>query len=85
MENWWISWQMSKIKQKDLLQEAERFRLFQNGSRRLDRPGRKMHKSQARTQPLLVALRFNLGQRLIDWGTFLSQHQAVTRGNGVQP
>lgn len=83
MEHWWIVWQMSKIKQKELLQEAARFRLLQNAGRRLDGSGRKMHQSRARSQPLLVALRCNLGQRLIDWGTLLRQHQTLTRVDGV--
>ena len=64
MEHLWIGWQLSKLKQKELLQEAARFRLLQNGSRRL---------------PVWVALRCKLGRRLIDWGTFLSRHQALTR------
>ena len=73
MENWWVGWQMSKIKQKELLQEAERFRLFQEAGRSLNRHGSNAHQPRARSQPLFAALRCNLGQRLIDWGTFLKQ------------
>lgn len=73
MEHWWVGLQMSKIKQIELLQEAERFRLFQDAGRSLHRYGRKAHQPRARSQPLFTALRCNLGQRLIDWGTFLKQ------------
>lgn len=84
MENWWIGWQMSKIKQKELLQDAERSRLLQNAGRRLPRSGGNIRKSRARLQPVLATLRCNLGQRLIDWGTFLIRNQALHRVNGAQ-
>jgi hypothetical protein len=84
MEHWWIGWQMSKIKQKEMLREATRFRLLQNGSGRFDRSRRKLHQSPARRQPLMAALRCNLGQRLIDWGTSLKQHRSLTHIDGVR-
>ncbi|UCF95832.1 MAG: hypothetical protein JSV89_11665 [Spirochaetaceae bacterium] len=73
MEHWWIGWQMSKIKQGELLQEAERFRVLQNGLSRLDSCRGKTHQSEARHLALLASLRKNLGQRLVDWGTLLKQ------------
>jgi hypothetical protein len=84
MEHWWIVWQMSKIKQKELLQEAARFRLLQSDSRRSDRSRQRVRPSRARSQPLLLALRRNLGRRLIDWGTLLCQYQALHRVDGAQ-
>jgi hypothetical protein len=50
MEHWWIALQMSKIKQKELLEEAARFRLLQNASGRLDKSRGKVHQSPARPQ-----------------------------------
>jgi hypothetical protein len=50
MEHWWISWQMSKIKQKELLREAARFRLLQDGRGRSDRSRNKGYQAKARRQ-----------------------------------
>lgn len=50
MEHWWIGWQMAKIKQKELLEEAARFRLLQNASGRLDKSRGKVHQSSTRPQ-----------------------------------
>jgi hypothetical protein len=83
MEHWWIGWQMSKIKQKELLQEAARVRLLQNDSGRVKKSRRRVHQSRARPQNLLLAMRCNLGRRLIDWGTFLSQYRVMQRVDGV--
>jgi hypothetical protein len=89
MEHWWIGWQMSKIRQKQLLQEAARFRLHQEGNKRVER-SRGMRRKSGTRQPeahrrrRLVALRDTLGQRLIDWGTFLRQHRALTRDHGFR-
>ncbi len=69
MEHWWIAWQLSKMKQKELLQEAARFRLLQNSARSL---------------PVMVALRSNLGKLLINWGTFLIRHRSLTRVRDIQ-
>ena len=84
MENWWISWQMSKVKQKDLLRDAARFRLLREDSSRPDTSRRRGHRHPARRQSLLVSLRCNLGQHLIDWGTTLRQDGSPAHANGVR-
>ena len=78
MEHWWIAWQMSRIKQTELLQEAARFRLLQTGGRTVRS---RSEMQQSRLRSFLVILRTNLGQRLIDWGSLLRQHQALTLPN----
>ena len=78
MEHWWIAWQLSKIKQKDLLQEAARFRLLQSGNRRIDRSVRTVHRFRTSPQSRLVAICHTLGQRLIDWGKSLKHQTAIT-------
>jgi len=89
MEHWWISWQMSKLKQKELLQEAIRCRQLKNDGGRLGRTEKLAPPSRARLQPMrlqrmVLALRNSLGQRLIDWGTTLRQQQSLTRAQGAQ-
>jgi hypothetical protein len=84
MEHWWISWQMSKIKQGEILQAAARYRALQNGRTRFDRRRRNPHHSEAHPKPLFASFRSYLGQRLIDWGTLLKQQQTLHRINGAQ-
>lgn len=84
MENWWITWQMSKIKQSELLQEGPRFRLIQNGSGRRDGSRRKVHHSNARPERFFVSLRCNLGQYLINWGKLLQQDHSLNEVNVIQ-
>ena len=89
MEHWWIGWQMSKFRQKQLLQEAARFRLLLDGEKR-EKRSRWMHRDSGRQragahrQPLPVTLHGNLGRRLIDWGTILRQRRNLTRNDGIR-
>lgn len=73
MENWWIVWQMSKIKQREILREANHFRVFQRAHKTLDTSGRQPYKPKARPEhlPLLASFFRYLGQRLIAWATVL--------------
>jgi hypothetical protein len=78
MGHWWIVWQMSKLKQRELLREAARFRVLQNDSKRENPSRRDAHHFDTPLTPFLASLRYSLGQRLIDWGTFLKKHQALS-------
>jgi hypothetical protein len=89
MEHWWISWQMSKFKQKELLQEAISCRQLKNDGGRLGRSEKTARQPRVCRQPMrlqlvVLALRNSLGQRLIDWGTILRQQQSPTPAQGAQ-
>lgn len=67
MENWWIIWQLAKIKNEELLKEAEVWRLIR--------------KNQPKSKRSFNGFRFllnNLGTILIRWGSFLQKRNSET-------
>jgi hypothetical protein len=79
MEHWWVGLQMSKFKQRELLEDVARFRLIEDVNRGLHGSGQKLHHSRPGLQFFWYALRGNLGRRLIDWGTMLQGHHGAHR------
>jgi hypothetical protein len=57
MQNGWIIWQLSKIKQDELLKQAEMFRLLQQSG-----------SSRRAPNPRFCSLISRLWKRLVSWG-----------------
>jgi hypothetical protein len=61
MEHWYVLWQMGKIRQRELLRQADHFRLVREAGR-----------GGKRSAPIYVFLLSRLGEHLISWGSYLS-------------
>jgi len=73
MQHWWIAWQMSKLRQREVLREADRIRALRNGQRKPAGDKEILQPKAAFFRPLLASLCCCLGQRLISLGSLLKQ------------
>ena len=65
MENWLIIWQLAKMKNEELLKEAEEWRLIR--------------KYQLKSKKSFKSLNFllnNLGKIMVNWGLFLQKYNS---------
>jgi hypothetical protein len=67
MQNWWVIWQFSNMKQREILRKAEMFRLLQEDGTHRGEP-------YWRCRILLN----KLGQLLVSWGLFLQNRYGAT-------
>jgi hypothetical protein len=84
MEHWWIGLQMARVKQRDLLQQAEHFRQLRSAGGARDYTAKRRRSSGDRLQTRFATLRIKLGQLLIDWGTALKRRGFPGRAHPIQ-
>jgi hypothetical protein len=69
MESWWLMWDLSRIKEKEMIEEAEWDRLRRRKSPRL--PG------------FIAALLGSLGRLLTGWGCHLQMRYGHAQGEAA--
>jgi hypothetical protein len=81
VEHWWIGLQMAKIKQQELLQEAERLRMLRAGRGRLHRPESSPHRTSAlpERRPRFASLPYRPGQHLLVRRMVMKRRQPLSQ------
>jgi len=67
MQHWWTIWQLSKMKQKEILREAEKLRSQEQVARHQKEPSRGFSN-------FLISL----GRSLISWGLFPQERHGAS-------